>query len=239
MLQKTRGIVFHSTEYGETSLIVKIYTEHYGIQSYIINSVRKKHARVHAGIFQPLSPVDLVVYHKERQSIHRIADIRANPPLENIPFDIYKSTIVFFLDEVLYKSIREEEANRDLFEFLLNAVVHLDKPRPLSNCFHLVFLLHLSRHLGFAPSNNNNATNTLFNLLEGKFQDSFPAHPHFIPKELSEKFALLMEADYTSQLDISAADRRSLSNYLIEFFTLHVDGFGNIKSQQVLEQVWD
>ena len=97
MLHKTRGIVFNSSDYGEASLVVKVYTELFGIQSYLINGVRKKHARIHSNIFQPLTLLDLVVYHKERPGLQRISDIRPNPPLENIPFDVLKSSVVFFL----------------------------------------------------------------------------------------------------------------------------------------------
>src|SRR4051812_1427094 len=100
-LFKTRGIVFRATEFRETSLVVKIYTELFGIQSYIINSVRKKHSKIHSGVFQPLTPVDLVAYKKDRPTLQRIADIRPNPPLTDIPFNIGKTSMIFFLDEVL------------------------------------------------------------------------------------------------------------------------------------------
>jgi DNA repair protein RecO (recombination protein O) len=238
MLHKSRGLVFRSSEYGETSLVVQIYTELFGIQSYIINSVRKKHARVHSNIFQPLTPVDLVVYHKERPGLQRISDIRPNPPLANISFDVSKSSMIFFLDEVLLKSIREEEANPALFDFIFNSVMWLDGPHPAGNDFHLIFLLLLSRHLGFYPQNNYDEEHNIFNLREGLFQSSFPEHPHFISEPLSRCFAELMNADYSFSLNISSSERRTLISLMLEYFALHVEGFGNVKSHKVLEQVW-
>ena len=98
MLHKTRGIVFSYTEYRETSLIVKIYTELFGIQSYIVNGVRKKNAKLNVGWFQPLTLVELVVYHKERHGLQRISEIRPMPALRDIPFYVIKSAIVLFLN---------------------------------------------------------------------------------------------------------------------------------------------
>lgn len=239
MLHKTRGLIFHTTDFGETSLVAKIYTEVFGIQSYLINSVRKKNARIHSNIFQPLTPVDLVVYHKERPGLQRISDIRPNPPLASIPFDVSKSSIVFFLDEILYKSIREEEANPQLFEFIRKAVLDLDEASVAGNDFHIIFLIQLSRYLGFGPTNNFSETKNIFNLKEGNFQETFPDHPNFIPLSLGREFSRLIDADLNFSSALNTAERRLLINYVIEFFNLHIDSLGIIKSHKVLEEVWD
>ena len=238
MLHKTRGIVFHSSKYRETSLVVQIYTEVFGIQSYIINSVRKKHAKIHQGIFQPLTLVDLVVYHKERPGLQRISDIRPQPPLVSIPFDVFKSSIVLFLNEVLYKSIREEESNPSLFDFIFNSILWLDEPHAAGNDFHLLFMVQLSRYLGFHPQNNYSQEENIFNLREGCFQSDFPKDPHFIPQRLAGFFSEMIGADFSFASQMQTADRRTLIEYLLEYFALHLDGFGNIKSHKVLEEIW-
>jgi DNA repair protein RecO (recombination protein O) len=239
MLHKTRGIVFKSSEYGETSLVVQIYTELFGIQSYLINSVRKKNAKVHSNIFQSLTPVELVVYHKERPGLQRISDIRPSPLLSNIPFDVFKNSIVFFLNEVLYKSIREEESNPSMFEFIYNSILWLDKPQPASNDFHLIFLLQLSRYLGFSPSNNYSEERNIFNLKDGSFQSFYPDHPHFISTPSSVSFSRIINAPYSFSIDISSIERRMLIASVLEYYALHIEGFGNIKSHKILEQVWE
>jgi DNA repair protein RecO (recombination protein O) len=239
MLHKSRGIVFKSSEYGESSLVVQIYTELFGMQSYMINSVRKKHARIHSNIFQPLTPVDLVVYHKERKGLQRISEIRPHPPLASIPFDINKSSMVFFLDEVLYKSIKEVESNTSLFGFIFNSVQWLDNPLNNGNDFHLLFLIKLSRYLGFSPTLNYNEERCIFNLKEGQFQETLPNHPHFISGRLSQCMAEMIDKEYSNSSALSLSERRMLIDFLIEYYTLHVEGFGNIKSHKVLEQVLD
>ncbi|MCX6290690.1 MAG: DNA repair protein RecO [Bacteroidetes bacterium] len=240
MLHKTRGIVFHVTDYSESSVVAKIYTELFGLQSYLVNSVRKKNPKIKPVTFQPLALIDLVVYHKERMGLQRLAEVKINPPLKKIPFDIRKSSIVLFMNEVLYKSVKEEESNRSLFGFIYNSVQLLDMQDDTCSDFHLVFLVQLAKYLGFYPRENFSASASVFNLQDGFFQEKVPDHPHFISHPLSEYFYLLLKSslNFTDDLKIPYQYKRQLIEKLLEYFQLHVSGFGNIKSHKVLEEVW-
>ena len=104
MDHKTKGIIFHTIKYGESGLVVKIYTESYGLQSFIINSVGSKKGKIKSSIFQPLNLVEVVINLKENRSLQRIKEIRIQPVFQTILDDIAKSSIVLFLNEILYKS---------------------------------------------------------------------------------------------------------------------------------------
>ena len=114
MLHTTRGIVLHTTKYSETSLVAKIYTEVFGLQSYLVKGIRKQKAKLRPALFQPMTLADLVVYHKDKGSLQNIKESRIAVPYRSIPFDIRKSSMLLFINELLYKSIREEETNRKL-----------------------------------------------------------------------------------------------------------------------------
>ena len=110
MLQKTRGIVLHSVTYSETSLVVKIYTEAFGLQSYLLKGAKGKRSSFRPVFFQPLNLLDAVVYKNEKTALQSMKEVQLAHPFRSIPFDIRKSSIALFLNEILYKSIREEEA---------------------------------------------------------------------------------------------------------------------------------
>ena len=114
----TRGIIFRVVKYGETSIICDIYTEAIGLKSYIINGVRKKKSRYPASLFQPMYLVDFVAYDNPKRSLNRIKEISSEYVYQSLPFDIAKSAIGIFAIEVIRKSIKEEEANVPLFEFI-------------------------------------------------------------------------------------------------------------------------
>src|ERR1700733_4423184 len=126
MLHKTRGIVFKTTEYGKTSVIVQIFTEKFGLQSYIINAVKKPRAKISRNMLQPLHLLDMVVYHKNTGQVQRIAELKNSPVLQTIPYDVIKSSLVLFLNEVLYKAVRQQSADGHMFDFIFTAIEWLD-----------------------------------------------------------------------------------------------------------------
>jgi len=202
MLHSTQGIVFHSVKYSDTSLIVKIYTGLFGIRSYIFRGVRNPKSRIKAGFFQPLTLLDMVVYHREKQTLQSVKEIRLSHPYHSIPFDIQKSSLVLFMNEVLYHSIREEEANPELFSFIYNTCVILDETAVPVASFHLLFMLQLCHHLGIFPQVNFSVDHPVFNMAEGQFQSTIPDHPHYFDPATSQ---LLYQ-----MLRVSATDLRIL-----------------------------
>src|ERR1700704_2138918 len=149
MLHKTRGIVFRFTKYGETSIIVTIFTELFGLQSYIVNGVRSKWAKGQIALYQPLMLLDLVVYHKENANILRIKEVKCFHQYASLLTDIRKSTQALFLNEIINKAIKEESHAQEICSFLFDSFEVLDRlPGNFEN-FHLIFLIKLSRFLGF------------------------------------------------------------------------------------------
>ena len=179
MLSKTRGIVLTNFKYSENSIIVKIYTEDFGLQSYLIRSVRNKKSKIKAGIFQPLTLLEFVAGHSKRSRLHSIKEITDCSQLNGISLDIKKSSVAIFIAELLNKAIREEECNKELFEFLFNTIHFLDKKEGRVSEFHLYFLLDLTKFLGFYPQNNFGENCAVFDLYNGKFQMQIPEHSYY------------------------------------------------------------
>src|SRR6478609_8208102 len=118
MVHKTRGVVFRFTRYGETSIIVNIFTETFGLQSYIVNGIRSTAARNKIALYQPLTLLELVVYHRPNANINRIKEVRCLHPYQTITSDVRKSAIALFLNELVNKTVKEESHAAELGEFL-------------------------------------------------------------------------------------------------------------------------
>lgn len=238
-LEKTSGIILHTTKYSETSLIVKIITPDFGVQSYIVNGVRGKKSKFKAPVFQPLTLVDMVVSNTDKAKLQRISEINIHYPYNDIPYNIIKSSIALFLNEVLYKAIKEQHSDENLFEFLKNSLQLLDLNHHNCSNFHVFFMVQLSRYLGFFPEGQCTVTSPLFDLLEGRFVGSLPNHPNYMDPVQSKLFNQLINGEYGSihQLEIDKHQRRQLLQSLIKFYQLHITSFGEIKSLEILEQV--
>lgn len=239
MLHKTTGIVLHTTRYAETSLIVKIYTRDSGMQAYIINGVRSRKSKHKASLFQPLAQVDLVVSGSEKNGLQRITEIAVHRPYEDIPYNIVKSTIALFLDEILLKSLREQHPDGDVFSFLENSLNVLDLHQ--GNCanFHLCFMIRLSRHLGFYPQGRYTAGTPVMDLQEGKFVSYIPQHPHYLTAKQSMLLSELLDLGYDTlaALKMDKAERKQLLGAVVLLYQLHIQSFGIVKSLEVLEEL--
>jgi DNA repair protein RecO (recombination protein O) len=151
MLHKTRGIVLNFIKYKESSIIVKIFTEQFGLQSYIVNAVRNSKSKNKIALFQPLTLIDMVVYRKPGRDIQRISEMKCRMPFTTLPFSITKSAIAIFITELLIKTLHHEEENTALFAFLDDSVQKLDHTARGTENFHLYFMLKLCAYLGFNP----------------------------------------------------------------------------------------
>jgi len=239
MLHKTRGIVFKTTNYGESSVIVQVFTEKFGLQSYIINGVKKPRAKIHRNMLQPLYLLDMVVYHKAGGNLQRVSEVKTDPILQSIPYDTVKTAIVMFLNEVLYKAVKHQATDENLFGFIFHGVEWLEHQQSGVANFHLLFLLKLTRYMGFYPEVNQDADADFFDLKEGLFKRYKPAHTLYLSAPHTQNFNLLLQASFDGleQLKLSNDERRYLIEKLLLYYTLHIENFGNIQSHQILEEV--
>jgi DNA repair protein RecO (recombination protein O) len=238
MLHKTRGIVIHSVKFSESSLVVKIYTEAFGVQSYLVKGARSPKSRLKPVLFQPLTLLDLVVYRKERNVLQSIKEIRIAHPYQSLPFDIRKSSIALFVNEVVYRGLGEEEPNGPLFEFLWNAFLLLDAVEEPFNHFHLLFTLKLTKYLGFYPRSARTPENCFFNLSEGIFQPVF-LEGICLDKNLSETFCRVLEWPFEnpSVPGLNANERDALLDAVLRYYRSHLPGFAGFRSAEVLHAV--
>ncbi|MDN5288530.1 MAG: recO [Mucilaginibacter sp.] len=239
MLHKTRGIVFKATDYGESSVIVQIFTEKFGLQSYIINGAKKPKAKIGRNMLQPLHLLDLVVYHKNTGSVQRIAELKNSPVLQTVPYDVIKSCVAIFLNEVLYKAIKQQSADENLFDFVFNAIEWLDHQTGSVTNFHLLFLTQLTRYLGFYPDRFLAGNADYFDMKNGTFSKYKPDSVLYLSPPHTQNFSLLLQCSFENmqQLKLSNDERRYLIQKLLEYYALHIEGFGNVRSADVLEEV--
>lgn len=240
MIQKTKGIVLHYIKYSETSIIATIYTEKYGRQSYLIKGIRSKKSTIKANILQPLYLLEMEVYYKSNRDLQSIKEIRNAYIFSTVPYDLRKSAISLFIAEVLFKTIREQEENAGLFNFLFHNIQLLDlKTEGVPN-FHLSFLLQLSKHLGFYPTNNYSEDCLYFDLLNGVFVAVKPIHSYYLNPELSKYFSKVLQYSINQQyeIDLNYSQRISLLEKIMEYYYLHNEGLTTIKSLDILKDVF-
>jgi len=241
MLNKTRGIVLHHIKYRDHGMIIHIYTRDSGRQSFLIQGLKGKKAGRKASYFQPLYILDIEYYENKKSNLHRINEVKISHPYINIPFNIYKSSISIFLAEVLYKCLKTEEPSFPLFDFIQEAMQMLDITKKDFVNFHLLFLLDLSKALGFYPNISEIDNSSFFDLKDGVFRNVPPDHPFFLHKKNTIIFRQLLNINYEtmSSVVLSREERNDILKNLLDFYQLHEINLGPIKSFQILKELFD
>jgi len=242
MTHKTKGIVLRSIKYGETSLVVTIFTEMFGIQTYMVNGVRtSKRSASKANHFQPTAILDLVVYHSENKSMQRIKEFSWAYLYSKLLSDVIKNSIGSFMAELLHKCLKQPEANADLYNFCEESFLELDRAnKVVAANFALFFTLHLTHFFGFRMIDNYSSDHLFLDLQEGNFIDHQPTHPHFIEgknAELTAQLLKVMQPDELEQFNLNGEIRRLLLLRYLEYYALHIHDFGQMKTLLVLHEV--
>lgn len=241
MIQKTRAISIHTIRYGENSIIAYVYSESHGRLSIMVHSAFGKGKRAgNAVFFQPLNIIDIVFYKKENQSIAKLKEVSQGLITDTIPFDPIKRVIALFMGEVIYRSVKEEVANPPMFQFLVNSIQILDVLRSGFSNFHLVFLMQLTRQLGFFPGNQWSELNPYFDLKNGVFVHSEPLHPLFISKMNSKMLNAIIQTSFENVDDIKLnhSQRNVIIRDLLSYYQVHLGSVSDIKSLPVLTEVF-
>ena len=240
MIVSTEGIVLHFIKYGESSVIATIYTRDFGRQSYLVNAARSKKSQNKASLLQPLFLVDLIAYQKQSRELHRIKELRSHHVYQNIPFEITKSSLSIFIAEVLYKSINEQESYPEMYDFIKNSLLWFDLMEKGSGNFHIWFLFRLTEYLGFLPDTSRVGFEGWFDIKKGAVVHFQPSHPFYANKEATENLMQLsaLHISEISGFEISRKMRDTLISVLIDYYQLHFDNLGEIKSLNVLREVF-
>lgn len=242
MLQKTLGIVLRTMKYKDTAFIADVYTDVAGRVSFMVPVPRSRKASVKSVLFQPLALVELEADFRTNASIYKIKEAKSWHPYSSLPYDPYKSAIALFLSEFLCKAVRVEADNRALFVYLQHSIIWLDECRGGFANFHLVFLMRLSRFLGLYPNLEDYSEGCYFDLLNACFTSLRPSgHSHYIgPVEAAQLMTLMrMNYDTMHLFAMSRVERMRCLTLIEQYYRLHLPDFPELKSLDVLKELFD
>ena len=243
MIHKTKGIVLRTVKYGETSVIVTMLTELFGLQSYLVNGVRiqsgKKGSK--AGLFQPAAILDLVIYHQETKNLQRLKEYNWSYLYQHIFSDVVTHAVALFMIELLQKCLKQPEPNAELYYFMEDALTGLDRStEKVQANFPLFFSIHLAGFFGLRIDDNYSEKRNVLDLQEGYFTEEKPTHPHYLENPLSgisSHLLKIMQPSELADLSLNKEKRRLLLEAYEDFYSMHISGFTPLKTLPVLRTI--
>jgi len=239
MLSKSQGLVLHHFNYSESGVIVRVFTREAGLQSFLVQGARKPRAKIRLAMFEPLTMLDIVYYKKDSGSLQFIKEVACHEPYKSIPSNIVKTTVALFLAEMLLAMLNQSESTPSMYDFVRDSLNLLDQTQDSISNFHLVFLMELTKHLGFFPRNNYDERNCYFSLKEGFYLPMEKDGHNCLNKEESLCFWQICSSvvENTTGLPIGSLMRKVLMGKIIDYYAFHLQGIQEIKSHKVLEAV--
>ncbi len=240
MLVKTQAIVLHSFRYGENKMIVELFTRTHGRLSFIAGIPASGKGRVRKQYFQPLSVIELEADVRPKASLQKIKDVRMAYAFSSIPFEPHKLGISLFVAEFLCYALRSEQQNVPLFEYISDSILWLDGCRGSFSNFHLVFLMRLSRFLGFYPNLDDYAEGDYFDMRQSCFCMQPPVHRDVLPPQEASVIRILMRMDYATMhlYRMSRHERNRCVEAMVLYYRLHLPGFSELRSLSVLQELY-
>jgi len=240
MLTKTQAIVLHSIKYGETRLIVDMFTRSNGRLSFIVSLPKSPKSKVKKQYFQPLTMLEIEADVRPKLQLQKLKDVRIVSPYESIPFDPHKLSISLFVAEFLYYALRGEQYNIPLYDYIASSFLWLDTQNVRFANFHLVFLMRMSRFLGFYPNVEHYVSGNYFDLRESMFCAQPPVHRDFLFPHEAEKIQLMLRMDYPTMhlFKMSHEERGRLIEVVLRYYRLHLPDFPDLKSLDVLRELY-
>jgi len=234
----TKAIVISAIKYSDTSIIVKLYTKEVGLVSYLLKGILKsKKGKLKIAYFQPLTQLNIVASHQKNRNLQILKEAQVIHVYNSLHTTIVKQSIVMFVSEILSSAIQEEENNSLLYDYLERSFIWFDSHEHISS-FHLLFLLNLTKFLGFYPDTSNSNLNG-FHLEEGLFTENMNEKEIIKADELIQFKKLLgINFDSVENINFTKIQRQKLLQTLIRYFELHLGGFRKPKSLAVLETVF-
>ncbi len=231
-----RGIFLWKTRYGDSGYVMRAFTLHHGMSSFLIQGLKGKR-RSRAALLYPLAELEIEYSSSTKSDMKRIREIQALEPSQSVRHDLNKNAQAFFMAEILYRCLNEREADASLYTFIHTSIEWLDHHPDTSN-FHLAFMVRLTRFLGFHPQGTP-SPRTFFDLREGLFTTLRPSHTDYVEPNLAVMLGVLLSKGYqTDKNDLHREDRQQVLETLLLYYRIHLDGLGTIKSLDVLTEMF-
>ena len=239
-MQTTKAIVLRTIRYSDSHIVVSLFTEYYGMVSALVRVAHGGKRGGRSALWQLMSLVELNVYYRPAADFQKIGDVFMSTPWKDLPYNPFKASVSIFLAEFLYHSLRGEGENRVLFSFLENSLLWFDETEKGMVDFHLLLMIRMTRFLGIWPGTGGYRPGMLYDLKSACYVSRIPPHGQYVDADAATLIPMLLRTDYSNMhlLRMTRNERRHMLDVLLQYYRLHVPGFGELQSLDVLRELF-
>lgn len=240
MLTKTSAIVLRSIKLGDNKMIIHFLTCEGERLSCVVSIGRSPQSHVKHFLFLPLTMMEIEYDHRRSSDLQRLRTAHIAMPYTTLTTDAVKLSTALFLAEFIHYATIAEQQNSPLYDYMVNSLQWLDGCPTAAPNFHIVFMMRLSRFIGFFPLTDDYARGDYFDLRQARFVDSVPQHSDYLDKTDSANMLTLLRMDYNTMhlFRMSHDERNRITDIILQYYRLHVPAFPELKSLSVMRDIW-
>lgn len=235
MFVSSKALVLHKTKYADSGIVVKVFTERYGTQTFIIKNAFSPKNRHLLPLFAPLSMIELQFDDRKLNQLMYLKEANCYNQYAHIPFDIVKSSLLMFYGELLYRLLYDYGADPQLFAFIEQRLLQLDVATTVRPDTHIDFMLRMSQILGFYPVPNYDQSHPVFSITQSAFVGNWVDEE----QNLSPTASAVLFAMMNGTLPHAAPKpvRNELLRGMLRYYKHHNEHIGKIESVSILADI--
>lgn len=209
------AIVLNTTKIRDNNIVLHVLSRSYGRKSFLVRTG----AKARMAFYLPLNILELDITENKKSDLWYAKPLSAKYPLIGIRNNIFKNTMSLFISEVLFRVLKDGANEDGLFDWCERQILTLDAIESDFSNFHIRFLLELCVALGFRPESLDMMA------FSGENQASV------------EK---LMRSDLAEAMliPLNGKTRNDIADSIIRYLEFHTESAINIKSLQVLRELY-
>lgn len=238
MQEKAAFVVLRRYPFGEKGVVVHVFSDAFGRVPLLIKNARTRKASLPYGTIRPLYLFEGVL--SRTGQFYHVREARPMLLLDSIMSDPRKTAIAFFLADVWSGCLREQDEQVGLFAFVKSAVETLETMTHGWSYIHHWIMLRTAHHLGFSPGASPYIADSYLDLRQGEYMLDCPAHPYMASPTEAKCISWLSQFTTlppSAPPQWNPSRKREVLRLIIDLFRLHVDGFKEPSSLDVLHQL--
>jgi DNA repair protein RecO (recombination protein O) len=244
--QESNATVLKTVNYSDTSLIVRLFTEHYGKVTVIAKGARRPKQSI-AGILQPPNHIAIWYSHKEGRDVQTLTKTEFVERYTQLAASLSKSAAAMLAVEMLDRAVHDSDPHPILYRLITSTLRSLDHTEANEMVILHFYQFHLAKQLGFGP--HLSVCNQCGKELKQAGLDMVTGHllcgscrstANLQLGQQSLQYLRDLNQTHIAELNgLNPGDTASkeVGDFLLNHLYFHVDGMSNLRSIKFWRQV--
>ncbi|MEP7236074.1 MAG: DNA repair protein RecO [Ignavibacteriota bacterium] len=244
MLVSSEAVVLRSRKQGDTSKIVALYTNAYGLIDVIAKGAREMKSKFGSAL-EPFTCSKVTFYKKAGKELYLLSGAETVLPFRNLQSDLDHIEAATDVIELLLRSQHHEESHPELFSLVKETLGAIDAAKEGPAIWPVLYTYYIRyiHYAGFQMQLESRSTNAsrvhYFDVERGEvieMDGNARGESERLHKLSPESLACLQHIGRSTisagtNLRVSAGARHTLENLFRSYFAFHIEGMQHNRSR--------